>query len=135
MSPRETTPRPAGGAQDTRVSHPNCHSDQNAPARRRPTDKQKTVLEFVQRFIATVGYPPTLREIAEGLGGLARETIRRRVIALGHKGWLEIRLGVQRGLVLKTGPWAEPIEGVDVVLEEAGAGGVGHGEPARNEDT
>lgn len=43
--------------------------------RRRDTDKQKKILDFVNREVATKGYPPSVREICEAVGFKSPSTV------------------------------------------------------------
>lgn len=66
------------------------------------TTKQKNVLEFIQNFILTRGYPPTIREIAEGLGlGLNNiYSVQRHLKVLEEKGLIKRNHKKPRGIEL-----------------------------------
>lgn len=66
------------------------------------TTKQKNVLEFIQNFILTRGYPPTIREIAEGLGlGLNNiYSVQRHLKVLEEKGFIKRNHKKPRGIEL-----------------------------------
>ena len=52
------------------------------------TPKQKEVLDFIVQFINEQGYPPSYREIAEGLDISSPSTIHVHVQALRERGYL-----------------------------------------------
>ncbi len=52
------------------------------------TDRQKEVLEFIQRSIDGRGYPPTLREIGEHMGIRSTNGVNDHLKALEKKGYL-----------------------------------------------
>ncbi|MCK5262836.1 MAG: transcriptional repressor LexA [Gammaproteobacteria bacterium] len=64
------------------------------------TDNQRTVLNFIQRYIATRGVSPKLQEIAEGIGISSRGVAHRYVQALVDAGFLSIDKGKHRGIRL-----------------------------------
>uniref|UniRef100_A0A7V4E4Z3 LexA repressor n=1 Tax=candidate division WOR-3 bacterium TaxID=2052148 RepID=A0A7V4E4Z3_UNCW3 len=66
------------------------------------TRKQKAVLDFIQQFILTHGYPPTIREIAEGLNlGLnSIYSIQRHLKVLEDKGFIRRNSRKPRGIEL-----------------------------------
>jgi repressor LexA len=63
-----------------------------------PTDRQLQLLIFIESHVAEHGYPPTIREMGNGLGirstnavndllvGLARRGLITRAAAVGHTG-------------------------------------------------
>ena len=112
---------------------------------KRLTLRQREVFDFIEKFIAEVGYSPTISEIAEGFG-LSGKAIYDHVNALIRKGMIERRednvprglkltafaqlfslraqadiqhLGVQKGDLLTVSPAASPIVG-DRVLTTHG---------------
>jgi len=52
------------------------------------TDRQKAVLEFVERFSGERGFPPTLREIGQAVGLANVNAVRGHVSALEKKGYI-----------------------------------------------
>jgi repressor LexA len=64
------------------------------------TDNQRTVLSFIQRYIAAHGVSPKLQEIAEGIGISSRGVAHRYVQALVDAGFLSIDKGKHRGIRL-----------------------------------
>ena len=70
-----------------------------------PTPRQKQVLNIIARHLQNYGYPPSLREIAAGLGVKNVFGIQRHLDALEKKGLLSRSGGSSRGIRL-TGPAA-----------------------------
>lgn len=69
------------------------------------TDNQRTVLNFIQRYIASHGISPKLQEIAEGIGISSRGVAHRYVQALVDAGCLANDKGKHRGIrLLKENP-------------------------------
>jgi len=68
-----------------------------------PTPRQKQVLNIIARHLQNYGYPPSLREIAAGLGVKNVFGIQRHLDALEKKGLLSRSGGSSRGIRL-TGP-------------------------------
>ena len=112
---------------------------------KRLTRRQREVFDFIEKFIAEVVYPPTIREIGKALG-FSEKAAFDHVNALIRKGMLERRaddtprnikltpfsqlfswtaladiqpLGVQKGDVLTVSPAASPVAG-DRVLTTQG---------------
>lgn len=66
------------------------------------TAKQQKVLEFIQNYILTRGFPPTIREIAEGLGFKENSiySVQRILRILEQKGFLKRNARKPRGIEL-----------------------------------
>ena len=64
------------------------------------TDKQRAVLEFIERYIAIHSVPPKLQEIAAGIGITSRGVAHRYVQALIDAGYVEAGKGEHRGIRL-----------------------------------
>lgn len=64
----------------------------------RPTDRQKRVLDFITDFTVEHGMPPTIREIAAGLGFASTNSVAGHLSALRRKDLLERASGKARGL-------------------------------------
>ncbi len=62
------------------------------------TTQQLRVLEFIRRFLARSGFPPTHAEIAAGLGFRSPNAATEHVRLLARKGALAIEPGIARGL-------------------------------------
>ena len=113
--------------------------------RKRLTPRQREVFDFIEKFIAEVGYSPTISEIAKGFG-LSDKAAYDHLNALIRKGMIERRednmtrsikltsfaqlfslraqadiqhLGIQKGDVLTVSPAASPVVG-DRVLTTHG---------------
>ncbi len=62
------------------------------------TDKQKNVLDFIKKFIATNGYPPSIREIGKGLGLSSPATVHTHVKKLCKAGYLKVNTNKFRAM-------------------------------------
>src|SRR5665648_34517 len=71
------------------------------------TDRQQTVLTFVEEFCEHQGYPPTVREVAAAFGIQPRAAVDH-LAALRRKGYLHREPGLSRGLSL-TGKSPGPV--------------------------
>ena len=54
------------------------------------TEKQNNVLDFIKKFTATHGYPPSIREIGSGLGLSSPATVHTHVKKLCNAGYLKV---------------------------------------------
>lgn len=63
------------------------------------TPRQKQVLDFIGRFIAERGYPPTLREISAEIGTRGTVSAIAHLEALERKGYIRRESGSSRGIV------------------------------------
>ena len=67
-----------------------------------PTERQREVLECIRAFIRDMGWPPTLREIAEHLSIRSTNGVNDHLIALEKKGLIKRERLKARGIrVLK----------------------------------
>lgn len=64
------------------------------------TDRQKEILDFIQKFINENGFPPTLREIASNFGMASTFGVKRHLDALKKKGYLKIESFASRAITL-----------------------------------
>lgn len=64
------------------------------------TRRQSEVLDFIGRFLEQRGMPPTIAEIADGLGVSSAHGIRGHLQALARKGVIELIPGASRGIRL-----------------------------------
>ncbi len=64
------------------------------------TDKQREVLDFIERYVAIHEVAPKLQEIAEGIGIRSRGVAHRYVQALSDAGFVETGSGRHRGIRL-----------------------------------
>lgn len=68
------------------------------------TEKQQRVLEFIDTFLAANQYPPSIREIGDGLSIKSTSTVVYYLDRLEMAGVIERAPGVARGLKrVKTG--------------------------------
>src|SRR5210317_833524 len=65
------------------------------------TDKQREVLDFIQRYVALHEVAPKLQEIAEGIGISSRGVAHRYVQALTDSGFITMDSGKHRGIRLR----------------------------------
>lgn len=75
------------------------------------TERQKEILNFIQKFLQKSGYPPTIREIGKEFKISSTFGVKRHLDALVKKGYLSIDNNISRGLSLRNVP--------EVVLPEA----------------
>lgn len=54
----------------------------------RLTPRQKMILDFIQEAVAKQGYPPTVREIGEGIGLRSSSTVHAHLGKLEEKGYI-----------------------------------------------
>lgn len=67
------------------------------------TDKQRDVLDYIQRYITLHTVSPKLQEIADGIGIRSRGVAHRYVQALTDAGYIKMESGKHRGIrLLKT---------------------------------
>ena len=64
------------------------------------TDKQRATLNFIRASMHENGMDPTNAEIAKGMGWASANNAQLYLQALQRKGYLQIRKGVSRGIVL-----------------------------------
>lgn len=68
------------------------------------TDRQSQVLVFIEGYIASRGYAPSLMEIGSAIGTAYTNGVRCHLTALHKKGFIERTGVVSRGIrVLKSG--------------------------------
>jgi repressor LexA len=77
------------------------------------TDRQQEVLDFIAEIIDDWGMPPTVAEIADGLGLKSTNGVRGHLQALERKGVIELIPHASRGIRLLTEEFEE--EGIPVV--------------------
>ena len=54
------------------------------------TEKQNNVLDFIKKFAAEHGYPPSIREIGQALGLSSPATVHTHVRKLCNAGYLRV---------------------------------------------
>ena len=64
------------------------------------TDKQQATLDFIRGYVRDNGMAPTMQEIAAGMGWKSPNAAQLHVNALQRKGYVTMRRGANRGLVL-----------------------------------
>lgn len=81
------------------------------------TDRQRQVLEVLKESIATRGYPPSVREIAELVGLSAPSSAKHQLDALEKNGLIRRTPGLPRAIEIITGDDDEtPIEKVNTLF-------------------
>ena len=66
------------------------------------------ICEFIARFVAEHGYPPTFREIGQGVGISSTSVVYYQIRALERLGALRRREGYSRTIVLTPGLFDSP---------------------------
>lgn len=67
------------------------------------TETQASVLAFIRDFIATEQMPPTRQDICDRFGWKSPNAAQEVIAALEHKGAIEVRRKIARGIRLKNG--------------------------------
>lgn len=62
------------------------------------TERQRSVLRFIQDFIAKERFPPTLREIGNNFGMKSTNGVNDHLVALEKKGYIRRRSDISRGI-------------------------------------
>jgi len=62
--------------------------------------KQQAILDFIRRFLAEKGYPPTVRDIVRGCGISSTSVVNYNLDILGKKGYIRRHREVSRGIEL-----------------------------------
>lgn len=68
--------------------------------------RQKRIIEFIQRFWADVGYPPTVRDIVNGCDISSTSVVDYNLDILESRGYIRRHSGVSRGIELLARPAA-----------------------------
>jgi repressor LexA len=79
------------------------------------TETQQRVYQFITDWREARGFPPTVREIAEGLGFKSLNNVRQHLRLIEKKGFLKISSGKARGIDVQFGQVASD-NGFDVPL-------------------
>src|SRR6516165_8308379 len=80
------------------------------------SDRQRTILRFMEDFNQRNGYAPSLREIAEGVGLASTSSVAYQVKVLKRKGYLRRTARRSRASVLRVsasdqgGPGTIPVQ-------------------------
>ncbi len=64
------------------------------------TDRQQSILDFIEEFTSDNGYPPTLREIGKEFGISSTFGVKRHIEALTKKGFLKFESNTSRAITL-----------------------------------
>ena len=64
------------------------------------SDRQRRMLEFIERYHADAGYPPSIREIGEAVGISSTSVVNYNLNRLVEEGYLDRQQNVSRGLRL-----------------------------------
>lgn len=64
------------------------------------TPRQKTCLAHIRRLIAAKGYPPSIRELCDAMGGIGTNAVFGHLMALEDKGFIRRPVGIARGITL-----------------------------------
>jgi len=62
--------------------------------------KQQAILDFIRRFLAEKGYPPTVRDIVRGCDISSTSVVNYNLDILGKKGYIRRHREVSRGIEL-----------------------------------
>lgn len=76
------------------------HVGQEEHVRKKLTDRQQTIYEFIVGTIRSKGYPPTIREIMEEYHIASTNGVRTTLSALAKKGYIRRRPMLSRGIEL-----------------------------------
>jgi repressor LexA len=90
-------------------------------------DKQKKILEFVTNYMNENGYPPSIREICQGVGLSSTSTVHAHLETLKKNGLLEKADSKSRGLRVKNN--APEIVGENDIINVPVVGKVAAGSP------
>lgn len=64
------------------------------------TERQRTILNFIEQFREESGYPPTLRQIGKQFGIASTFGVKRHLEALEKKGYITVENNASRGINL-----------------------------------
>lgn len=64
------------------------------------TKKQQAVLDYIKEYIAVHNYPPTIRDICEGLSLNSPATVHAHIASLKEKGYLKNKASKNRSIEL-----------------------------------
>lgn len=62
------------------------------------TARQQLVYDFISEYFDREGMPPTVREIADGLGFKSPNSVQEHLRLIEKKGYVELRRGIARGI-------------------------------------
>ena len=64
------------------------------------TDRQHEVLQKIREYVERCGVPPSRTELAQSVGLTFATAVKTHLEALERKGWIELKPGMDRGIVL-----------------------------------
>lgn len=94
------------------------------------TGRQRQILEFIQEFAVERGFPPSVREICDGVGLSSTATVHNHLAALSQKGYLRRDSTKPRAMEVRFDPSSgakilrRPVRNVALVGEVAAGTGV-----------
>jgi len=62
------------------------------------TERQAWTLRWIDGYIRSAGFPPTVREIARALGGVSSNAGKDVLAVLAGKGYVQVTPNVARGI-------------------------------------
>jgi len=68
------------------------------------TQAQQATLDFIKEYQRKNGIPPTQSEISQGMGWSSANNAHLKLAALQKKGYLTVRRGTSRGIMLHEKP-------------------------------
>ena len=80
------------------------------------TERQRDVLEFIERKLDSCGVAPTLREISEAFGFASTASAQKHIALLERKGFLRREKHQKRGLVLVHPSANDELSGIELPL-------------------
>lgn len=80
------------------------------------TERQRDVLEFIERALHRNGVAPTLREISEAFGFASTASAQKHIALLENKGFLRREKHQKRGLVLARRPSTDGSADIELPL-------------------
>ncbi len=80
------------------------------------TERQRDVLDFIEKRLISDGVAPTLREISEAFGFASTASAQKHIALLERKGYLRREKHQKRGLVLAQQPTADEPSGIELPL-------------------
>ena len=98
------------------------------------TDRQQQIFNFIQQYIESTGYPPTLREIGKKFGISSTFGVKRHLDALVKKGYLNIGSNQSRALSIVDSMGAKAEKLAEKVFEIPVVGRVAAGYPILAEE-
>lgn len=92
------------------------------------TSEQQRVYSFIVKHRLQTGFPPTVREIAQGLGYKSPNNVRQHLRLIEQKGFIRLQAGKARGIEITSFEQSEPDE-VDESVSVPLVGTVAAGKP------